>query len=71
VTASYFEWAQALQGYPWEEQVVAERLRQRMDAAFTAVWARAQTLDVGMRTAAYVVAVERVAAAIAARGLFP
>jgi glutamate dehydrogenase (NAD(P)+) len=71
VTASYFEWAQALQGYPWEEQVVAERLRQRMDAAFTAVWARAQTLDVGMRTAAHVVAVERVAAAIAARGLFP
>ncbi|MGH9192921.1 MAG: Glu/Leu/Phe/Val family dehydrogenase [Acidimicrobiales bacterium] len=71
VTASYFEWAQALQGYPWEEQVVAERLRQRMDAAFTAVWARAQTLGVGMRTAAHVVAVERVAAAIAARGLFP
>jgi glutamate dehydrogenase (NAD(P)+) len=71
VTASYFEWAQALQGYPWEEQTVAERLRQRMDAAFTAVWARAQTLSVGMRTAAHVVAVERVAAAIAARGLFP
>jgi glutamate dehydrogenase (NAD(P)+) len=32
VTASYFEWAQALQGYPWEEKLVAERLRQRMDA---------------------------------------
>jgi glutamate dehydrogenase/leucine dehydrogenase len=42
-----------------------------MDAAFTAVWARAQTLEVGMRTAAHVVAVERVAAAIVARGLFP
>jgi glutamate dehydrogenase/leucine dehydrogenase len=71
VTASYFEWAQALQGYPWEEQVVAERLRQRMEAAFTAVWARAQALSVGMRTAAHVVAVERVAEAISARGLFP
>ena len=71
VTASYFEWAQAQQGYPWEDHVVAERLRQRMEHAFTAVWARAQTLGVGMRTAAHVVAVERVADAITARGLFP
>jgi glutamate dehydrogenase (NAD(P)+) len=71
VTASYFEWAQGQQGYPWEDQVVAERLRQRMESAFTAVWARAQTLGVGMRTAAHVVAVERVADAISARGLFP
>jgi glutamate dehydrogenase (NAD(P)+) len=71
VTASYFEWAQAQQAYPWDDQLVAERLRQRMESAFTAVWARAQTLGVGMRTAAHVVAVERVAAAIAARGLFP
>ncbi len=71
VTASYFEWAQALQAYPWDDQVVAERLRQRMESAFTAVWARAQTLGVGLRTAAHVVAVERVAGAITARGLFP
>lgn len=71
VTASYFEWAQAQQGYPWDDQLVAERLRQRMEHAFTAVWARSQTLGVGMRTAAHVVAVERVADAIAARGLFP
>ena len=71
VTASYFEWAQARQGYPWEDSVVAERLRSRMEAAFNAVWARSQTLGVNMRTAAHVVAVERVAAAITARGLFP
>jgi glutamate dehydrogenase (NAD(P)+) len=71
VTASYFEWAQARQGFPWEDDLVAERLRQRMDTAFTAVWARSQTLGVNMRAAAFVVAVERVAAAIEARGLFP
>ena len=65
VTASYFEWAQAQQGYPWEDHLVAERLRQRMEHAFTAV-GPAQTLDVGMRTAAHVVAVERVADAITA-----
>ena len=71
VTASYFEWAQARQGYPWDDDVVAERLRQRMDDAFTAVWARSQTLNVNMRAAAFVVAVERLAAAHEARGLFP
>ncbi|HEX8805211.1 MAG TPA: Glu/Leu/Phe/Val dehydrogenase [Acidimicrobiales bacterium] len=71
VTASYFEWAQALQGYPWDDSLVAERLRQRMDDAFAAVWARAETLDVDMRLAAHVVAIERVAAAHEARGLFP
>ena len=71
VTASYFEWAQARQGYPWDDDVVAERLRQRMDDAFTAVWARSQTLGTNMRAAAFVVAVERLAAAHEARGLFP
>jgi glutamate dehydrogenase (NAD(P)+) len=71
VTASYFEWAQARQGYPWDDSLVAERLRQRMDNAFTAVWARSQTLGVDMRLAAHVVAIERVAAAHDARGLFP
>jgi glutamate dehydrogenase (NAD(P)+) len=71
VTASYFEWAQARQGFPWDDDLVAERLRQRMDDAFTAVWARSQTLGVNMRAAAFVVAVERVAAALEARGLFP
>src|SRR5690606_402736 len=42
VTASYFEWAQSRQGYPWEENVLAERLRHSMDDAFVTVWARAQ-----------------------------
>jgi glutamate dehydrogenase (NAD(P)+) len=71
VTASYFEWAQARQGFPWDDDLVAERLRQRMEDAFTSVWARSQTLGVNMRSSAFVVAAERVAAAIEARGLFP
>jgi len=71
VTDSYFEWAQSRQGYPWEEEVVAQRLRARMDGAFVTVWARAQALDVNMRRAALVVALERIAEAIEARGLFP
>lgn len=71
VTASYFEWAQSRQGYPWDEGIVAERLRDRMDSAFVDVWARSQVLGVDLRSAAYVVALERIADAIEARGLFP
>jgi glutamate dehydrogenase (NAD(P)+) len=71
VTASYFEWAQSRQGYAWEDSLVADRLRAVMDAAFDAVWAKGQALDVSLRRAAFAVALERVAAAIEARGLFP
>ena len=71
VTASYFEWAQSRQGYAWDEELVATRLRSRMEDAFTAVWARAETLNVSLRRAAFVVALERLSEAIEARGLFP
>jgi glutamate dehydrogenase (NAD(P)+) len=71
VTASYFEWAQGRQGYAWDENTVATRLRQVMDEAFVAVWAKAERLGVSLRRAAFALAVERVAEAIAARGLFP
>jgi glutamate dehydrogenase/leucine dehydrogenase len=42
-----------------------------MDDAFVTVWARSQQLGVDLRRAAYVVALDRIAAAIEARGLFP
>ena len=71
VTASYFEWAQSRQGYPWDDEDVAERLRTTLDRAFTTVWARGEALGVSLRRAAFAVAVERIAEAIEARGLFP
>ena len=71
VTSSYFEWAQSLQGYAWDSDLVAARLHQRMETAFNNVWTRAETLKTPLREAAFVLAVERVAEAIAARGLFP
>ena len=43
VTASYFEWAQSKQGYAWDEETVADRLRQRMEHAFVTVWAKGET----------------------------
>ncbi len=71
VTASYFEWAQSRQGYAWDEELVAARLARTIDDAFADVWTRAQDLGVTMRRAAGVVAVDRLAGAIKARGLFP
>ncbi|MGA2209126.1 MAG: Glu/Leu/Phe/Val dehydrogenase [Acidimicrobiales bacterium] len=71
VTASYFEWAQGRQGYAWEEQVVAERLRRIMESAFDACWHRSKDLKVTLRRASVALALERVGEAIALRGLFP
>jgi glutamate dehydrogenase (NAD(P)+) len=71
VTASYFEWAQNRQGYAWDEETVATRLRSSMDDAFTAVWAKADTLSVSLRRGAFALALDRLAEAIEARGLFP
>ena len=71
VVASYFEWAQSRQGYAWDEETVASRLRKRMEDAFSAVWVKADSLSVSLRRAAFALALERVAEAIAARGLFP
>ncbi len=71
VTASYFEWVQAREGYPWDPAVTAERLRDRMQAAFNAVWDRSEGLGVDLRRGAHCVALDRVAAAIRFRGIFP
>jgi glutamate dehydrogenase/leucine dehydrogenase len=71
VTDSYFEWAQNRQGVAWEDGVAAGLLQRIMREAFVDVWGRAATLGVTLRRAAYAVAVERVGAAITARGLFP
>jgi glutamate dehydrogenase (NAD(P)+) len=71
VTASYFEWAQARQGYPWDEEKVSNRHRKVMTDAFADVWAASQRWNVSLRRAAYAVALERVAATMEARGIFP
>ncbi len=71
VTASYFEWAQSRQGFAWDGEIFASRLRDGMDAAFRAVWAKSEALGVPMRRAAFALALERVAEAISARGFFP
>lgn len=71
VTASYFEWAQARQGYPWDIALTADRHHEVMAEAFDEVWAASQRWGVSLRRAAYGLAIERVGAALEARGIFP
>ena len=54
-----------------DEETVATRLRSSMDEAFTSVWAKADTLSVSLRRCAFALALDRLAEAIEARGLFP
>ncbi len=71
VTVSYFEWAQDLQGYFWEENEVNGRLEKVMKRAFHDVHETMRKYHTHSRAAAYILAVGRVAEATLVRGLFP
>jgi glutamate dehydrogenase (NAD(P)+) len=71
VTVSYFEWAQAMQSYAWELEEVNARLKKIMTRAFDAVLAIARQRRLTLRTAAMVLAVQRVAEAGRTRGIYP
>ncbi len=70
VTVSYFEWVQDRQGYFWNEAMVNERLEEIMVTSFAEVTGYAESRKLKNRTAAYMVAVDRVANAIRRRGLY-
>lgn len=69
VTVSYFEWVQNTYGYYWDEDLVHERLDKKMCEAYNKVFDMHKRRRCDMRTAAYIVAVERVAEAVELRGL--
>jgi glutamate dehydrogenase (NAD(P)+) len=71
VVASYFEWAQARQGYAWESGVFSTRHRETMERAFDATWQKSAMLKVPLRRAAVALGLDRVAEATRLRGLFP
>jgi len=71
VTVSYFEWAQDLQGYFWQENEVNARLEMVMKRAFHDVHETMRKYHTHMRAAAYILAVGRVSEATLVRGLFP
>jgi glutamate dehydrogenase (NAD(P)+) len=68
VTVSYFEWVQNNYGYYWTEEEVYEKLDKKMTKAFYNVYEMAEKEGVDNRTAAYMVAVNRVAEAVKLRG---
>lgn len=70
VTTSYFEWVQDRHGYFWEEAEVNERLERKMQVAFDTVLETALKYKTDMRTAAYVVAINRVAQVTKLRGMY-
>lgn len=71
VMVSYFEWVQSLQAFLWSEKEVNERLRDLMLKAYDDVLSIHVKEKVDLRTAAYILAVKRIAKAIELRGLFP
>jgi glutamate dehydrogenase/leucine dehydrogenase len=71
VTVSYFEWVQGLDNFFWDQKRVQDELQKIMEKAFDEVNAKADSADCDYRTAAYTIAISRVAEACALKGLFP
>lgn len=68
VTVSYFEWVQNRSGLYWTEDEVHTRLKQIMTREFNNVYDLAQEHAIDMRTAAYVVALNRIGQAVESLG---
>ncbi|WP_008317956.1 Glu/Leu/Phe/Val family dehydrogenase [Leptolyngbya sp. PCC 6406] len=68
VTVSYFEWVQNRSGLYWSESEVNQRLQTKIVEEAESIWRLSQNLDIPMRTAAYVHALERLEEAHSARG---
>jgi glutamate dehydrogenase (NAD(P)+) len=70
VTTSYFEWVQDRHGYFWEEHEVNQRLETKMMEAFHDVLQTSIKYKTDLRTAAYIVAISRVATVTRMRGMY-
>ncbi len=71
VTVSYFEWVQGNLSYFWTKREVNLKLRDIMEKAFYDTYRFSQENKVDMRTAASMLAVQRVAEATSLRGIYP
>ena len=71
VIVSYFEWVQDIQAYFWDVDEINQNLEKMMVKSFDEVWELSKEKKVGMRAAAYMIAVTRVANALKQRGIFP
>ncbi|MCD6552069.1 Glu/Leu/Phe/Val dehydrogenase [Thermotoga sp.] len=71
VTASYFEWVQDLQEFFWDLDQIRNALEKMMKEAFSDVMRTKNKYNTDMRTAAYILAIDRVAYATKKRGIYP
>ena len=69
VTVSYFEWVQNRQFYQWELDRIRQNLEAKLSLAFESVWQAANEHNVDLRTAADMVAIERVKKATELAGI--
>lgn len=71
VVVSYFEWVQGREGFYWTVDEVRSRLHHFMEVAFDDMYTFGQHRSVPLRQSAMMLAVQRVADAVALRGIFP
>ena len=71
VVVSYFEWLQNKRSERWELEEVREKLHRRMTNTYRAVRQCATQRNIDMRTATYVIALERLQKSYQERGIFP
>ncbi|MBA7505147.1 Glutamate dehydrogenase [subsurface metagenome] len=71
VIVSYFEWVQNIESFFWEEEEINDKQRRIMTNAFTEVLEISKAEKTDMRTAACMLAVKRVVAAMSTRGIYP
>lgn len=71
VTVSYFEWVQDFSSFFWTEEEINARLERIMVGAFDSIWTVAEERKVSLRTAAFIIACQRVLSAREQRGLYP
>ena len=69
VTVSYFEWAQNIQRFSWDEERITSELARHMREAYATLARVARERKVSLRTAAFIVAIGRVGRATALRGV--
>lgn len=71
VIVSYFEWVQNIQREQWSYDKVVAKSENKMITAYKNVYELAKEEKIDMRTAAYMLAIEKVAEATQTRGIFP
>ena len=71
VCVSYFEYVQDINSYFWKLDRINEELKRIIIEAFEETYKISEEKKIPLRTAAYIIAVSRIAKAIELRGIFP